>query len=136
MEPARQTVHVLVAEDNEINQAVVTGLLAHARPAFSFTVVDDGAAALKAWREREFDLILMDLRMPGMDGREAARSIRAEEAAAGRRRTPIVALTGEAGGDEVAECLAAGMDDHAAKPIELPELLAAIDRAMAGPGRA
>jgi CheY-like chemotaxis protein len=131
MSPPERSVSVLVAEDNEINQAVLVGLLEHARPHYACAVVADGPAAVAAWRNGAFALILMDLNMPGGDGRDAARAIRAEEAATGRARTPIVALTGESGEDEIAECYAAGMDAHAAKPIELPALLAAIDKVLA-----
>ncbi|MFN3613656.1 MAG: response regulator [Rubrimonas sp.] len=125
-----EPLEVLVAEDNEVNQIVLTGLLGHARPQWRFTVVRDGAQAVSAWREGAFGLILMDVRMPGVDGLQAAAAIRAEEAAAGRPRTPIVAMTGAAMPDEIAACRAAGMDGHATKPIDLPVLLAAIEAAL------
>jgi CheY-like chemotaxis protein len=123
-------VAVLAAEDNEINQMVLTGLLEQARPHYAVRIANDGAEALQAWRDGAFDLILMDVRMPGMDGREATQRIRAEEAAGGRR-TPIVALTGEAMESEIAACYAAGMDAHVCKPFEIGTLLQAIDKAMA-----
>jgi CheY-like chemotaxis protein len=125
-----EPLEVLVAEDNEVNQMVLTGLLGHACPLWRFTVVRDGAKAVEAWRGGAFDLILMDVRMPGVDGLQAAAAIRAEETAAARPRIPIVAMTGAAMPDEVAACRAAGMDGHAAKPIDLPVLLSAIEAAL------
>jgi CheY-like chemotaxis protein len=122
-------VAVLAAEDNEINQMVLTGLLEQARPDYAVQLANDGAEALEAWREGAFALILMDVRMPGMDGREATQRIRAEEVAGGRARTPIVALTGEAMESEIAACYDAGMDAHVCKPFEIGTLLQAIDKA-------
>jgi CheY-like chemotaxis protein len=134
MSAAGGGVPVLAAEDNEINRVVLEGLLGHARPDVSLTLVADGAAAVEAWRAQPFALILMDVRMPGMDGREAAQAIRAEEAATGRARTPIVALTAEGSQEEIALCRAAGMDGHVPKPFDLDVLLAAIDRALGAAG--
>ena len=124
---------ILVAEDNEINALLARALLTRLghRP----TIVDNGAAALDACLAAAtagapFDVVLMDVNMPGMDGLEATRRIRAHEAAHGTR-TPIVALTANAFGEDRAACLAAGMDDFLVKPLDrerLAELLA--------PGRA
>jgi CheY-like chemotaxis protein len=77
-----------------------------------------------------FDLILMDLHMPGRDGLWAAREIRAAEARTGRPRTPMVALSADAMSHQVEACLAAGMDGHVGKPIHWEELIAAIDTAL------
>ena len=85
---------------------------------------------MEAWRDGEFDLILMDIQMPVMDGVEAARQIRSEEAADRRPRIPILALTANALVHQVEEYMAAGMDGHISKPIELPRLYEAIDRAF------
>jgi CheY-like chemotaxis protein len=74
--------------------------------------------------------VLMDIHMPEMDGVSATAKIREAEARLGRRRTPIIALTANAMEHQVAEYLAAGMDDHVAKPIQMAELLAALDRAL------
>ncbi len=128
--PVRDPVRVLAAEDNEINQVVLAGLLGHVRPQYALTFVDNGVKAVAAWREGDFALILMDVRMPVMDGREAAAIIRAEEAAAGRARTPIVALTAEALEGEIEACRAAGMDSHIGKPFEIDALCLAIDKAL------
>ncbi len=99
------------------------------------TLVNDGAAAVEAVRAGGFDLVLMDMEMPVMDGLGATRAIR--RPGAGRRDIPIIALTASAMPEEVARCRDAGMDDHLAKPIERAALLAAVarwSRTMAGPG--
>ncbi|MCC6930154.1 MAG: response regulator [Gemmatimonadaceae bacterium] len=106
-------VHVLLAEDNMVNQVVVVALLAHL--GCTVDVAPDGSAAVRRWSEGHFDLILMDCQMPGMDGLEATRQIRAAEA--GSTHVPIVALTANAMPEDRMACLAAGMDDHIAKPV-------------------
>jgi CheY-like chemotaxis protein len=89
-------------------------------------IVGNGAEALAAWREHPWDVILMDVQMPVMDGPTATRRIRAEEAAAGRPRTPIVALTANAMAHQVDDYYAAGMDGLIAKPIRIEELFGAL----------
>ncbi|MFZ5668943.1 MAG: ATP-binding protein [Pseudomonadota bacterium] len=118
---------VLAAEDNSVNQLVLKTLLHHigVQP----VVVGDGRAALEAWAADDWDLILMDVQMPVLDGVGAAREIRAREALSGRRRTPIVALSANAMAHQVAGYLEAGMDDHLAKPIEIARLFAVVERA-------
>jgi two-component system, sensor histidine kinase len=93
-------------------------------------LVDDGAACVEAWKTGDFDIVLMDIHMPIMDGVEAAGAIRALEAQEGRIRTPIVAVTANALAHQVEGYLAAGMDGHVAKPIEVTKLYAAIETAM------
>jgi CheY-like chemotaxis protein len=90
------------------------------------TLVADGLQAVDAWRSGDFDLILMDIQMPVMDGVAATRLIRETELQAGGRRIPIVALSANAMTHQVAEYLGAGMDMHVAKPIELSKLHAAL----------
>jgi signal transduction histidine kinase/CheY-like chemotaxis protein len=111
---------ILAAEDNAVNQLVLKTLLGQigAEP----VIVAHGGEALEAWEAGGFDLILMDVQMPQMDGPAATRAIRAREAATGRARTPIVALTANAMPHQVKEYLAAGMDGHVAKPIDAAEL--------------
>jgi CheY-like chemotaxis protein len=111
---------VLAAEDNSVNQVVLRTLLLQV--GVEPVIVTDGAAALAAWRAQPWDVILMDIQMPGMDGPTATRAIREAEAAAGRARTPIVALTANAMSHQVAEYAAAGMDGVIAKPIRVEEL--------------
>ena len=119
---------VLVAEDNRVNQLVILALLQHI--AVVPKIVDDGQAAVEAWEAGDWDLILMDMQMPRMDGLTAARIIRERERAAGRARTPIIALTANAMTDQVAAYLDAGMDGFVAKPIEVGQLFATIERAL------
>ena len=122
---------VLAAEDNPTNQQVLTAVMASVGCALE--VVPDGAAALAAWKTGRFDLILMDIHMPVMGGVEAAKAIRALERNRGLPRTPIIALTADAMTHQVAEYLAAGMDEHLAKPIEIKRLVETIGRVTTDP---
>jgi CheY-like chemotaxis protein/two-component sensor histidine kinase len=123
------SLRVLAAEDNTVNQLVLKTLLQQA--GLDLALVCDGAAAVAAWESDEWDLILMDVQMPEMDGPTATRTIRAREAETGRARTPIVALTANAMSHQVAEYLGAGMDGFVSKPIEVSRLFAAIEAALA-----
>ncbi len=87
----------------------------------------DGVEAVAAVSRSAFDVVLMDVQMPNMDGLTATRRIRANEASSGPR-IPIIAMTANVLPDQVARCLEAGMDDHLGKPINLPRLLEALDR--------
>jgi len=120
---------VLAAEDNQINQLVLRTLLAQV--GVTPTLVPNGRLAVEAWEESKFDLILMDVQMPEMDGPTAARLIREREIVLSRARTPIIALTANAMSHQVAEYLRSGMDGHVAKPIEAQKLYAALEAAMA-----
>jgi CheY-like chemotaxis protein len=121
---------VLVAEDNDINALLARALLHRLghRPA----VAADGAAAVESFLAAAragtpYDLVLMDVHMPELDGLEATRRIRASEAAMSLPRTRIVALTANAFGEDREACLAAGMDDFLVKPLDrdrLAEVLA------------
>ena len=118
---------ILVAEDNDINALLARALLAKLghRP----VVAPNGAAAFDAWRDAvaagtPYDLVLMDVHMPEVDGIEASRRIREAEAAIGGPRTPIVALTANAFGEDRDACLAAGMDDVLVKPLDRDRLAA------------
>ena len=93
-------------------------------------VVDNGRLAVEAWRDGDYDIVLMDIQMPEMDGMAATRAIRAAEAALGRPRTPIIAVSANAMAHQVKEYMEIGMDGHVAKPIELAKLHAAIEAAM------
>jgi CheY-like chemotaxis protein len=114
---------VLLAEDNLVNQKVAVRMLEKLE--CRVEVVADGVAALAAWRDGNFDLILMDCQMPGMDGYEAAREIRKLEH--GQRHIRIVALTANAMKGDEEKCRAAGMDDYLTKPIDRVQLEACVD---------
>jgi signal transduction histidine kinase/ActR/RegA family two-component response regulator len=120
---------VLAAEDNAVNQLVLKTLL-H-QMGVDPHVVDNGQAALEAWEADEWDVILMDIQMPVMDGLTATATIRSAERASGRPRTPIIALTANAMSHQVDQYVAAGMDGHVAKPIQAAELFGALTRAAA-----
>ena len=112
---------VLAAEDNAVNQEMVRGSLSLL--GLESQIVDNGEAALEAWTEGGFDLILMDCRMPHMDGFVACETIRKREASAGRgEHIPIVALTANALSGDRERCLAAGMDDYLSKPFTIEQL--------------
>lgn len=115
---------LLLAEDNDVNVLVIEGMLAPL--GHRITRVHDGRAALAALREHEFDLVLMDMLMPVMDGLAATREWRAVEAAEGRARLPIVALTANAFDTDVQQSLQAGCDAHLTKPLSLAALLQAL----------
>lgn len=113
----RLSLDVLLVEDNAVNQKLATTLLT--QWGHSVTLADNGQMALDALANHQFDLVLMDMMMPVMDGLEATRRFRATEQG---RRTPIVAMTANAMPGDRDNCVAAGMDDYIAKPIETAEL--------------
>ncbi|HVI31924.1 ATP-binding protein [Phenylobacterium sp.] len=128
-EPAEGQVRILAAEDNATNRLVLKTLLEQVGLSASF--VENGREAVEAWSTGRWDLVLMDIQMPEMDGVEATRQIRRLEGEQGRPRTPIVALTANAMAHQVAEYTAAGMDALSPKPIQLPQLLATIQQVLA-----
>jgi signal transduction histidine kinase/CheY-like chemotaxis protein len=130
--PAREEsgeIRVLAAEDNEVNQLVLKTLLGQA--GLNATLVADGALCVAAWERETWDIILMDIQMPTMDGVQATREIRRREAETGRARTPILAVTANAMVHQVAAYEAAGMDGVVPKPIEIARLFAAMEAALA-----
>jgi two-component system, sensor histidine kinase and response regulator len=118
-----RSLRILLAEDNPVNQRVVTGILE--KRGHDVFVACDGNEALRAVRARQFDIILMDLQMPELDGLEATAAIREFERPLGHH-TPIVALTARAMESDRESCLAAGMERYLCKPIQPRELLAII----------
>jgi CheY-like chemotaxis protein len=128
---------ILVAEDNEINALLTRVLLTRLghRP----TITSHGEAAVESWAAaratgQPYDLVLMDVQMPGMDGFEAARRIRATEAAADDRPVRMLALTANAQTEDREACVAAGMDGLLVKPLDrerLREALAAVAARLA-----
>ncbi len=123
-----QALRVLAAEDNAVNQLVLKTLMHQV--GIDPVIVVDGAQAIAAWEAETWDVILMDVQMPVIDGPAAARAIRARELATGRARTPIIALTANAMSHQVAEYRDAGMDGFVAKPIEVGRLFAALEAAL------
>ncbi len=119
---------VLVAEDDAVNRMVVSKMLG----AFEveLRVVTDGVEAVAAASESEYDVVLMDVRMPDMDGLAATRVIRAQGGSC--KALPIIALTANAFSDDVKVCREAGMSDFLAKPLRKPALVAALQRALDG----
>ncbi len=127
---ARRKLRVLVAEDNVVNQELAVRLLE--KQGHTVAVAGNGREALDALEKatsRGFDVVLMDVQMPEMDGLEATAAIRQKEKATGRH-LPIIAMTAHALKGDRERCLAAGMDDYLAKPIQAKELLAAVEGAV------
>jgi signal transduction histidine kinase/CheY-like chemotaxis protein len=122
-----QGLRILVAEDNEVNQLVISSLLVHL--GHSCELADDGLEALAMVTSKTYDLVLMDIQMPNLDGMAAARRIRALEGDVAR--IPIIALTANAMVEDRNAYIAAGMDDHVSKPVEAKEIAAAISRVLA-----
>ena len=116
--------HVLLAEDHPTNQRVVRLILEAV--GVELSVVENGALALDAFGQARFDLVLMDMQMPEMDGLTATAELRALEAARGLGRTPVIMLTANALDEHVSASLAAGADLHLSKPLRAAELLDAI----------
>jgi signal transduction histidine kinase/CheY-like chemotaxis protein len=128
-QPETRPLHVLVAEDNLINQKITTRWLEKA--GHRVTVAGDGREALAAWRQQAFDVVLMDIQMPHLNGFECTAAIRALEEPT-RGRVPILALTAHALKGYDQRCLDAGMDGYISKPMRLEELLAVIHRVTVG----
>jgi CheY-like chemotaxis protein len=126
----RRRLRILVAEDNKVNQVVAARLLE--KRGHSVVIVENGTealAALEASRSGGFDLLLMDVQMPGMDGFQATRIIRGKEKSSGTR-LPIIAMTAHAMKGDEERCLAAGMDGYVSKPFQAEEVFAMIDRVL------
>ena len=126
---------ILLAEDNLVNQKVAMRFLE--KRGHTVVLAESGRQALAAWQEQFFDLILMDVQMPEMDGLEATAMIREQERMGKlerllSRHIPIVAMTAHAMVGDRERCLAAGMDDYVAKPINARDMFAAIERVMGG----
>lgn len=124
LSPARESsaaMRVLLAEDHLTNQRVVALIL---EPyGAELTIAENGELAVAAFQAGSFDLVLMDMQMPVMDGLTATREIRLHEAAMGLARTPVVMLTANALAEHIASAEAAGADRHLAKPFDAAELL-------------
>ena len=131
------TLNVLLAEDSHVNQLVVKTILRQ-QTGWRIVAVENGREAVQAARSQRFDVVLMDVHMPDMDGFAATAAIREQER--GGDHLPIIALTADAMNGDRERCLAAGMDDYLAKPFKAEDLLARIEavrvrRDVAGPVR-
>ena len=111
---------ILVVEDDPTNQMVVELMLQ--QMGHMVTLSGDGAQALEVWESGDFDVILMDWRMPGMDGLQTTEKLRQRESELKRSRIPIIAVTANALSGDREKCLAAGMDDMLPKPIDMQAL--------------
>ncbi len=123
---------ILLAEDSPLNQKLAVALLQ--KHGHQVVLAQNGHEAVAAARENDFDLILMDVQMPVMDGFEATRRIREGELARGRH-VPIIAMTAHALKGDMEHCLAAGMDGYVAKPVRAQELFETMDRLIRETGR-
>ena len=121
---------LLLVEDNAINQKVALGLLR--KLGLEADVVRDGAAALEALASTDYDLVLMDVEMPGMNGCDATRALRAPPSSVRNRVLPVIAMTANATRGDRDLFLAAGMSDYLAKPIDFAELRDVLDRWLPG----
>jgi CheY-like chemotaxis protein len=127
--PGRK-VRLLCAEDNEVNQMVLRALLEPFE--YDLVIVDDGLQALETYKAEAFDLVLLDIQMPVMDGPAAAAAIRLYETQTNRPVIPIIALTANVMADQVQSYLAAGMNQVVPKPLNIDELYGAIQRHLDG----
>lgn len=124
--PTLATARVLLAEDNAMNQEIALEMLEDT--GYHVTLAENGRQALSALASKAFDVVLMDCQMPELDGFEATRRLRQQEAESGRRRIPVIALTANAMRGDRDRCLEAGMDDCVTKPYSRDKLLAALAR--------
>jgi CheY-like chemotaxis protein len=128
--PVRRPLQVLVADDNPVNQVVVEAMLAELGA--HCAMVSNGEEALARARREPFDLLLMDLQMPRLDGRSATQRLREHEARHGLRRLPVIAMTAHPESAEGVACTAAGMDGFLTKPFGLAQLRRCL-QALSGP---
>jgi CheY-like chemotaxis protein len=128
--PASKTnttnIRILLVEDDEANQVAFSRLLS--KSSHQVEIAENGREALKLLEEKDYDLVLMDCRMPVMDGYEATAAIRAPGSRVRNHAIPIIALTANAMREDQKKCLDAGMDDYLSKPIDLAKLLEMIEK--------
>jgi signal transduction histidine kinase/DNA-binding response OmpR family regulator len=121
---------ILLAEDNLVNQKLALGILE--KLGHRVTVVNNGMEALEQLERRDFDLVLMDVQMPELDGLAATRELRRREAPA-KKHVPVVAMTAHAMKGDRERCLASGMDDYLGKPIRLKDMVKKLAELFPGP---
>ena len=126
----RGRLKILLAEDNAVNQTLAVRLLE--KRGHTVTVADTGTKALELYEEHSFDVVLMDVQMPEMDGLEATRRIREFEKSTGKH-TPIVAMTAHVMVGDRERCLHAGMDEYVSKPLQTKVLFDVLERVLTQP---
>ncbi len=126
-----QPLNILLAEDNALSQMMMTDLLE--MDGYDVTIAEDGRKVIDLWQKGEYDLILMDVRMPDMSGLEATETIRRMEKSGGKH-IPIIAITANAMKEDLKECLAAGMDDGITKALDTQELMRKMEILLSGRG--
>jgi CheY-like chemotaxis protein len=132
IQEGKQSLSFLVAEDNAVNQRLIARLLA--KRGHRVVLAQNGREALEALEKQAFDIVLMDLQMPEMDGFEATQLIREKEKASGAHLA-IIALTAHAMKGDEEQCLACGMDGYVTKPIKLEELFSVVENVVPGISR-
>ncbi|MEX2525166.1 MAG: response regulator [Gammaproteobacteria bacterium] len=127
MESRERPLRLLLVDDNSDNRLLIKAYLK--KLPYNLDEAENGEQAVQKFRDSEYDIVLMDVQMPVMDGREATRNIRAWESETGKKPTPIIALTAHAIQEEIDECLRAGCDAHLGKPVKKAVLIEAIRQA-------
>jgi CheY-like chemotaxis protein len=127
--PGEAPLRILVAEDNDFNSQLLEQMLV--RRGHTVRLANNGRAALSLLKVEAFDVLLLDVHMPELDGFQAVRAIRERESSEGGR-LPVIALTARSRTEDRERCLSAGMDDFLTKPVRLPELLSAMERVVRG----
>ena len=125
---ASETLRVLIVEDSAINRQVL-GLILETVNAKT-TFAENGLEGVNAFKQASFDVVLMDLQMPVMDGYQATREIRALEASRQTRRTPVIVVSAHTRPVDIEASTAAGADHHLGKPVDVPILLGTIDAVL------
>lgn len=119
-------IRILLVEDDGANQFGLSSLLS--KYSHQVDIAENGREALKSLEEKDFDIVLMDCRMPVMDGYEAATAIRDQSSKVRNHAIPIIALTANAMQEDQKKCLDAGMDDYLTKPIDFPKLVELLEK--------
>lgn len=120
-QPQQQNISILLVEDNRVNQMVTQKILS--KNGYQVDIANNGIEAIQALEKNHYDLVLMDILMPGMGGYEATRQIRSRKNNVIDPRLPIIALTASALAEDKEKCLSAGMNDYIAKPVKPQELI-------------
>ncbi len=129
LQKKKKQLRILLAEDNAVNRKIACHVLE--KQGHHVTVAGDGRKALNALDQTPFDVVLMDVQMPEMDGFEATGAIRARERATGMH-LPIIAMTAHAMQGDRERCIAAGMDDYISKPLDIKELIELLEKFSEG----